>query len=152
MKWLEGILAAVATTDIEAVTIEVRPHEQVIGTVPEELQRFMSLIMKRNKEAEVKFRQHLAERLLDQDHNKATCQCQKYAEEMQVLMDDLKLLNKLFWRELREAAGVPHANLGWRQDWAIVTWKTEDVPPDQQLNDVSQEIGELLGRLGGIIV
>ena len=137
MEYLEKLLAAAKALKPEEMSAEIAPkgevqkRERLLGTVPEEVQRFYYLYHKRAKAANVR----IAEINQESDTLRAagtltSAKRREFREESDRLTHQCNRINEMFWEGVREmVSGAGNAeNMALRKDWQVV-----DQPPKPKM-------------------
>jgi hypothetical protein len=149
MKWVRETMSKAIEVPIIEMSGEIKPNEKVIGDMPEDLRHLGSYIEVLQNQLKALIGQHLI------DHGKeghTEESCTKFYADTEALVEDLNLVRKIFWHEVRLAMKTPQGTIGLRKGWQVVLIdKVEN--DDSLIGGIGVEVigvrslAELLSRL-----
>lgn len=129
MKYLQKLLSEAASLTAEKMSSEklskekLQPEDRLLGTVPEDVQRFYHLYTKKAKAINREKRRIRRKIIMLSASNKLTQEKKDMLEEqLKRLTDRLDIVEKLFWFGVKDAVPGSYAPdiISLRKDWNVV--------------------------------
>lgn len=154
MKWMDELMTKVAASKPYVPTDKVEPHERVIGVAPEHLQRFMGYIVGLPTELTRRLSEKaVAHAAAHENPAHTDAECTEFVNEMKAEInaarEESDLLQQIFWQEIRAEVDLQRGNIGFKEDWQIVTWDSKDEPKRETATELMgfSVLGDLLSML-----
>lgn len=127
MKWLRDLIARIEGFSSEEAkdqepSTDIEEGEKVIGEVPADLRNLFLYGRAVVERLNVMKRDHKKEH---DDPNHTEEACEKFASSAAALMDEIEVVEKAFWRGLREELKFSADGVGVRKGWAVVEMPEE---------------------------
>ena len=125
--WLHKLLESIDAFSDEKIESHksktpVGDGEKVIGTVPKELRRFLAyhhyLVDKLKALMEAHRKEH-------HNPNHTPEMCDKFLASAKLLSDEIELVGKVFWQELRDVLKIEANSIAVREEWQVVKMPEE---------------------------
>jgi len=123
-KWLQDLEPEIEDQDRATVETEMGEGEVVLGELPEDLRAlfFIRRVMYRKmKELHAEHKEFCT--------GEGGPACEAFETQTMRLRDQHDLVERLFWRSVREQFEGVTATLGLRSDWQVVTCPDDDDEP-----------------------
>lgn len=125
MKWFRDLIARIdgfsgEEAKAQEPSADIEEGEEVIGEVPtglRSLYMYRGTVIDRLNEMKENHRKD------HDDPNHTEEMCKEFVSSATALIDELEITERVFWRCLKEEAGIHADNIGIRKGWAVVKVK-----------------------------